>query len=57
MPADKYRLQAKVCAGTAEGSPSEEFRRLWLELARHYELAAEAALPRRDAQRLREYAR
>lgn len=46
MPAEKYRVQARVCAGMAEGSPSENIKRLWLELARHYELAAEAVLPR-----------
>jgi hypothetical protein len=49
MPAEKYRVQARVCAGMAEGSPSEDIKRLWLELARHYELAAEAVLPRRIA--------
>jgi len=46
-PADKYRVQTRVCAGMAEGSPSPEIRRLWLELARHYDLAADAVRPRR----------
>jgi hypothetical protein len=42
MPVERYRLQARVCAGMAIGSPSDTIRRLWLELAEQYERVAEA---------------
>jgi hypothetical protein len=47
-PVEKYRVQARVCAGMAEGAPSEEIHRLWLALAASYERAAEALRPKRS---------
>lgn len=42
LPLERYRLQARVCAGMAVGSPSDAIRHLWLELAEQYERVAEA---------------
>jgi hypothetical protein len=44
-PVEKYRVQARVCAGMAEGAPSEEIQRQWLALAASYERVAESLRP------------
>jgi hypothetical protein len=48
-PTEKYRVQARVCAGMAQGAPSEEIQRYWLALAASYERAADALRPKRPS--------